>query len=238
MPTARDIITLAFREAGILGVGQDLLAQDVNDGLTYLKMMMAQWQSRRWMVPALITYNVLGTGAVSYTVGTGGNIDIVRPKQIEAAYVIQENTGANPVSIWLTRINSKEDYDAIALKNQPTLPNYYFYDGSWPLANLYFWPLPSSMYRMYITVRKQLDFPQDSLDTEFVLPEEYLEAIHYNLAIRLISAYDSPLKQTTAKLAVIALNTIKNQNSQISELKMPSTLVVGRAFNIYNPDGY
>lgn len=31
-PTARDILTLSFKEAGILGVGQTLLAEDSNGG--------------------------------------------------------------------------------------------------------------------------------------------------------------------------------------------------------------
>lgn len=226
-----------MREAGVLGVGQDLLAQDVNDGLTYLKNMTAQWQVRRWMVPALVTYNILGTGAVSYTVGATGNINITRPDKIQSAYVIQQNTGSNPVSLWLKQIFSHEDYDKIALKSLNTLPAWFFYDGAWPLANLYFWPLPSSNYRMYITVKKQLAFPADSLDTVFELPDAYLEAMHYNLAVRLCSGYNRQLQPTTASLAKVALNTIKNMNTQISQLVMPTAISGGKAFNLYNPDG-
>lgn len=239
MPTARDFINLAAKEAGILGVGQTLLAEDSNDCLTLLNRMMAQWQTRRWLVPALVTHNRLGNGAVSYTVGSGGDFNITRPDKIQAAYVIQQDTGSNPVSLWLTQVFSKEDYDAISVKDLPSLPTVFFYDGSWPLANLYFWPLPSSAYRLYITVKKQLEFPLDDLATEFELPEQYQEAIHYNLAIRICSMYDKPAKSTTVSLAKLALNTIKNTNTQISELKMPSGVSPkGRPFNIYNPDGY
>lgn len=239
MTTARDLIQLAAKEAGILGVGQTLLAEDSNDCLTLLSQMMAQWQTRRWLVPALTTHNRLGNGAISYTVGDGGDFDITRPDKIQAAYVIQENTGSNPVSLWLTQIFSKEDYDAIAVKNLPSLPSYFFYDGSWELGNLYFWPLPSSIYRLYITVKKQLEFPLDDLNTEFELPPPYQEAIHYNLAVRICSMYDRPVKPSTVTLAKMALNTIKNTNTQISELKMPSGVSPkGRPFNIYNPDGY
>lgn len=239
MPTtARDLITLASKEAGTLGVGQTLLPEDVNDCFTYLRGMMAQWQKRRWLVPALVTFDALADGSISYTVGEGGFFNTgKRPDKIQSAYIIQVNTGTNPVSLPLWPIFSREDYNLIALKTLNSLPQYFFYDGNWPLGNLFPWPLPSSMYRMFITVKKQLSFPADSLDTVFDLPEEYEEAIRLNLAIRICSAYDKPPKSSTVGLAKVALNTIKNSNTQISELRMPTPLVRGQAFNIYNPDG-
>ncbi len=52
MTTARDLIQDALKEATILGVGQTALAEDINDGMKMLRRMLAQWQKRRWMVPA------------------------------------------------------------------------------------------------------------------------------------------------------------------------------------------
>ena len=59
MTTALDILNLAFKDAGILGVGQTLLDEDSNDGLTRLNMMIAQWRVKRWMVWHLVDKSVV-----------------------------------------------------------------------------------------------------------------------------------------------------------------------------------
>jgi hypothetical protein len=41
LPTAGSIINLALKTAGVLGVGQTPQAEDANDALTFLNMMLA-----------------------------------------------------------------------------------------------------------------------------------------------------------------------------------------------------
>src|SRR5665213_91297 len=98
-PTARDVISLAYKEAGILAVGQTLLAEDVNDGLIYLRQMVAQWQRKRWLVPSLIDISTVGNGLISNPIGNGQFWNIPRPDKIQGGYVIQLNTGSTPVSL-------------------------------------------------------------------------------------------------------------------------------------------
>ena len=76
MTTALDILNLAFKDAGILGVGQTLLDEDSNDGLTRMNMMIAQWRVKRWMVWHLVDKSVVSTGAQSYTVGQIGRAHV------------------------------------------------------------------------------------------------------------------------------------------------------------------
>lgn len=77
-----------------------------------------------------------------------------------------------------------------------------------------------------------------SLDSEILMPPEYEEAIHYNLAIRLCSMYQEPAGDDTKRLAKSALNTIRVANTQIPRLIMPPGLRTGPSFSLYNPDGY
>lgn len=78
-----------------------------------------------------------------------------------------------------------------------------------------------------------------TLDNEMLLPPEYEEAIYYNLAIRLCSAYQLEANPQTVALAKVSLNTIKVANTQVPTLSMPKTLRRGGSgLNIYNPDGY
>lgn len=236
--TARDIITLAFKEAGVLGVGQTLLAEDINDGLTYLQRMIAQWQEKRWLVPALQQYQIECNGSISYTIGAGGNLDIARPTKISAAWVVQKGTGSTPVSLQMDPIFSYEDYARLAIKELHSLPDHFFYDGASPLANFFPWPIPDAQYTVYLLVMQQLNFPNNNLDTPMELPPEYNEAIHYNLAIRLCSAYQTPAGKDTRALAKSSLNTLRNANTQVPRLTMPAGLRTGKVFSLYNPDGY
>ena len=82
--TANDIITLAFKDAGILGVGQSMLPDDYNDALTRMNMMIAQWRVKRWLVWHLVDKSIVSTGAQFYTVGPGGDINVSwRPDKLD-----------------------------------------------------------------------------------------------------------------------------------------------------------
>jgi len=72
LPTAGSIINLALKMAGVLGIGQTAQAEDANDALTVMNMMLAQWQRKRWLVYSLDDVSFAPTGATSYTVGVGG----------------------------------------------------------------------------------------------------------------------------------------------------------------------
>jgi len=69
------------------------------------------------------------------------------------------------------------------------------------------------------------------------MPEEYEEGIHYNLAMRLCSAYSIPVSADTRRMAKAGLNTIRVANTQIPVLGMPPGIRKERAFSLYNPDG-
>ena len=323
--TATDIISLAAREAGILGVGQTLLAEDISDCFILLTRMMSQWQKRRWLVPNLIDINMPGNGLISNKIGPGQYWNWQRPDKIQSAYIIQNNTGPFPISLPVSLLFSYEDYAQISVKNLPSLPYVCFYDAAYPYGNVFFWPIPNSTYQLHLIVKGSanwqnqisagfisnpgsgmtpgtylavpligggeneqgatadivvagtgkitsvtLDDPGNnyvindvlgidstiitggatsnfswtvtntsmSSNSIFNMPDEYLEAIHYNLAIRICAMYKIPATGETYGLAKVALNTLKVANTQIPTMNMPAAIVKGRAFNIYNADGY
>ncbi len=321
--TARDIITLAMKEAGVLGVGQTLLSEDINDGLTYLRRMLSLWQRKRWLVPMLYDLSVIGNGLKSNKIGPGQYWNAPRPDKIAAAYIVQRNTGSTPVSIGCRILSAYEDYATIAVKELASLPYLVFYDGAYPYGNVYFWPIPNSQYELHLVLKGPVNWQMQisagsitnagagytdgvypgisltggtegqngataeitvaggvvtavaianggqgyvinnvlsaaaadiggtgagfeytvtnttiSLDSELNMDEVYEEPIHYNLAKRLCSAYQLPVPDETMKLAKEGLNVLRQMNAQIALLQMPVGLIRGKAFNIYNADGY
>lgn len=323
MTTARDLCTDAIKESGALGVGQTALSEDINDAFTRLQRMISVWQKNRWLIPSLQEISFIADGSISYTVGLGGNVNIIPPSDIKGGYVVQRNTGSTPVSLQLRKIFSYEDYIRISVKQLPSLPTYFFYDNGYPLAKLFPWPIPNSTYELHFLTQSRLGFASSveagsitaggtlytdavyedvaltggsgtgaqaditvtggiisivnlaasgqgyvigdilgvdpasvggtgsgfkwtvdnvtsTLDSSIIMPEEYEEAIMYNLALRVCSMYQIPAMDETKRLAKAGLNNIRKNNTQVPALTMPASPGVrsGKAFNIYNADGY
>jgi len=224
MPTTPgDIIVLALKMANVLGVGQTASAEDSADAFNLLNMMMAQWQRRRYIVYQLITTSKVANGALSYTVGPGGDFNIPRPNKIESAFFRMQSGTPLPVDYNLTILRAKEDYNRIGIKTLNAFPQYAFYDSGNPLGNLYIWPVPNNQYEIFITTMQQLQQFNTLADT-ITLPPEYKAALMYNLALELYPMYGLPVNEVVAKKAEATLRIIHDTNAQIPRLQMPTQL--------------
>lgn len=236
MATARDIVTLALADAGIVGVGQTPLAEDSNRALVRLNWMISQWARKRWMVYHLVDLGFTSTGAQSYTVGPGMNYNIsVRPDKIKSAFARQLVPAApNQVDYPLEVIESRETYNLISLKQLTSFPYYVFYDAAYPTGLLYPWPIPQAgLYAVHITVEEVL-VQLASLNTTVIFPDEYQPALHSNLVCILRAAYRLPVDPFWLGKAKADLNVVKNANEAISRLRMPAELAGRGAYNIYS----
>jgi hypothetical protein len=237
MTTARDLITLASKDAGVLGVGQTMLAEDMNDQLRRLNMMIAQWQTMRFFIWHLVNLGIATTGQEYYTAGAGGEFNLgYWPNKIESAFLrITANTPqSQQVDFPIQVMNSREDYDRIALKGLQSFSQYIWLDTSYPLAKVYAWPIPSAnIYELHVTFRALLS-QFASLDTVFAFPPEYEAAIHYNLAVRIRAGYRLPADLQLNDLASQASRVVREANAQIPRLTMPDNLVRPGVYNIYS----
>lgn len=224
MPTTPgDIIQLALKTANVLGVGQTASAEDTTDAFNALNMMMAQWQRRRYMVYQLVSFSLQATGQEVYTVGPGGDFDIPRPAKIESAFFRQLSGGPLPVDYPFSILRSREDYNRISIKNLNAFPQYLFYDGGYPLGNLYPWPIPNNQYEIFITVMQQLQ-QFETIADEILLPPEYKAALWWNLTLELYPMYGLPVNEVVAKKAEASMRIIEQANTQIPRLSMPTAL--------------
>lgn len=234
MTTPSDICLDALKKANILGVGQVAQPEDINDAYTDLQDMLAQWQRKRWMVWNLIDTGLVSTGQQSYTVGTGGDFNIVRPDRLEDAYVRLPNSSPNPVDLSLQILQAREDYDRVTLKQLVSLPWCIFYDAAYPTGLVYPYPIPNaSIYEIHIVTKVQLGF-LTSIGQLLNLPPEYIPALKFNLAVRLRSFYGRPADPALIGLAKDALNLIRNANTQIPMLVMPRDLTGNSVYNIFS----
>lgn len=234
MTTARDLIVLALKDSGVLGVGQTASAEDITDNLKRLNIMLSQWARQRWIVWNLTATGIASTGAQSYTVGTGQDFDIPRPARLEDAYMRLINpSGQNQVDYPLELIEAREDYDRLSLKQLTSWPAYCFYDSGYPTGTAYFWPIPTAaQFQLFIVTKTAIGNIANASDT-LNLPPEYEGAVLYNLAARMRPAYQLPPDPSVTALATSALNILRTENAQVPRLQMPKGLP-GRSGGTYN----
>ena len=239
MVTPLDIVTQSLKKAGVLGVGQTPLAEDTNDALLDLNDMIAQWARKRWLMWHLLDVHKVSTGAMSYTVGVGGDFNTPRPDRLEAAFFRQlVQSQPNQVDYPLELIESRETYNNIALKSLSTFPTSIFYDAAYPLGVIYPWPVPqATIYEIHLTVKDTLT-QFSSLTQTINMPPEFIAAMKFNLAIRLRQAYMLPVDPALVALAKDSLAVIRGANTQIPTLVMPSDLIRPGLYNVYSDQFY
>lgn len=237
MTTPVELINLALKQSGVLGVGQSASADDLQDCFKILQMMLGIWQTERYMLYHLINLSVPCTGAQSYTVGPGSDIAMTsRPNEITTAFIRLPATGALRADYALGILRAREDYDRIAAKTQGSMPSFLFYDSGFPLGTLYPWPVPSNIYELHITVLDRFQTFASVADT-FLLPAEYEEAIMWNLACRLRPMYGMQPDPSLVALARAALNRLQAANVQVPRMGIDPILTSGGRYNIYTDQG-
>jgi hypothetical protein len=189
------------------------------------RMILSQWQRKRWLVWNEQESSVISTGAQWYTIGPGKDISVARPEKLHAAWVrMKPFGGPNPVDISLAIIQAKEDYSRIGIKDLKSIPSAVFLDTAFPTARVTFWPVPiAAEYELHVVTKASLPV-YTSLVDPLNLPDEYLEGLMWSLCVRMQMAYGLPSRPDHVAAMKQALNVIMMANTQMAELKLPSFL--------------
>jgi hypothetical protein len=238
--TAQQVVFLALRMAGRITDEQSVSdsSKDVNDAFSLLVMMLGQWQRKRWLVWNEQELSKVSTGANYYSIGPGQDFDSPRPDEIHAAWCrLKPFSGPNAVDLPLSIIESHEDWASIGVKDLKSLPAAVFYDSSFPIGRVYFWPVPPAAdYEMHLVVKATLPIPVTVTDA-MALPPEYLDAVVSNLACRIVVASGGQISPFLLGQARASLDTVKLANTQIPQLGMPAALAGRRGGDVSSWQG-
>lgn len=233
MTTPIELMNLALKQAGVLGLGQTATAEDTADTFKLLNMMLAQWSIRRNIVHQILDTAFIGTGASTYTVGPGSQFNMARPARVVGAFCRQLTTPGLPVDYPLELIQSATEFGRIPLKDMSSMPMAVWYDPQFPVGVLHVWPVPNNSYEVHIQTLSPITAFATPYD-DIVLPPEYEEAIMYNLAGRLCLFYQIPVPQGLPGLASAALEALRAANIQAGQLHMPAGLSRRGTYNFYS----
>jgi hypothetical protein len=225
MAVINDILKLALKDIGALGQNETPTSSEAQDALSTLNQMIAMWRTQSLTVYCQKQETLTATGALSYTVGPSGNLNIERPYAIDAAYWLD-----NGVSVPLVPIHSFEDYQDIGTKVLQGAASAFFYRPDFPQGQLFVWPSPNTG-SIVLTMRIPMPIYTDITDT-VTLPPEYEGAIRWNLAMMLCNSYGlqpTPAMSMYAKQTKRALKII---NTSIKTMRMPDAVGSTLRYNI------
>lgn len=182
--TAEQIVSDARSLLGIDAEEEPLQATELSTGLKALNLMLKAWQADEEMEWTYTQGTVtLVSGTASYVFGAGGTFTSVPFAINDDAYITRGGSDLPMIRL------SREEYRAIPRKDSTGYPTQWYYDRQRSGGTLYVWPSPDTTAGVFnFTYRRivnDLDAAADTLD----LPQEWHEAVIYNLAVRLIPRY-------------------------------------------------
>jgi len=228
MTTALQIIERALLDLTVLGDGEVATAQQASDGLVYLNDLIQSWANEGLMINQVVTDDFTVSGAASYTMGSGGDIDTTRPMEILTAYFTSSGVDY-PVNIV-----SRQEYEGITLKtNGSTYPYLIYPDFAYPLVTIYQYPVPTGG-TLHISSIKPLT-EMATTATVLSLPPGYERSLRLNLGVELMPQYGYENMLIMQK-ADESKKTIKRTNSANRPIRAGLGLPAGRGRygNVYN----
>lgn len=232
--TGLDIVSASLRKIGSLAAGDVPSATAAADALKILNVMIDAWGIQRsFMLSQLRTVTTLGASTSSYSLGSGGDIDIVRPQFIERAGLIIDTTADTPSETPI-EVLTDQRWAAVRMKTLTSrLVQAIYYDRAWSagLANIYVYPVPTVGTTQLVLYSAVATARFADTTTAYLLPPGYQEAFEFNLAVRLAGEWG---KTVTAHVDEIARHS--KYNIAIANL-VPSELGCDPAMTVNDNRG-
>lgn len=214
------IVGEAFTELNVLMPGVSIPAAPGQLALSKLRQILDNWNAERDKVWAERFLTGTLTPSLSpHTIGPGGTFDQdIRPVSIEGCSLNLNNTTPN-VYVPIDLIDS-QIYEALSVPGISTsIPTAVYYETSWPLGNLYFYPIPNTAYGVRFRLRTLLSTDLTLAD-DLDMPPGYQEALTLTLAEALATPSGRAVPLQTARAAARARGRIGANNVVIPLLDL------------------
>lgn len=236
-----DLLRSSFRCIGQLRPGFGYSPSELIDALFVLNAMLDSWVTDELNCYCTLTQNfTLVASQASYTMGPGGDFDTVRPVRLTIAKYIVLDNPAQPLHLDVINLNA-EQYESIALPDlESPIPQRIYFNPTYPLATVKLWPVPSNADQVRLSSAQPISGGITSEAALFSVPPGYLDAVRYQLAIRLAMEWDKPLKEGVLALATEALAKVQRLNAPSPQMQVNGGVFPARGgqsgFNIYTGD--
>jgi hypothetical protein len=175
MATANDIITAAFNKIEV----NTFTSDQADSALINLNNMVSMLGADGLLYAVSRESFSTVVGDAEYTVGTSADWDTSRPLNILSCYL---RDGDN--YDWPVKVMSGKDYNKLSNKSFTARPSQLYFIPEYPVAKVIFDTALDYAYTAFLDLQK--NFTEFALtSTTVTLPNEYKEALVYNLAVSL-----------------------------------------------------
>ena len=236
MATVLDVINLALKEIGVLEAGETATADDSTDGLVTLNHLMDGYAAERLQIYKVTrtTWTIV-SGTQTYTIGTGGDVNIARPVYIDHVTFIDTSPSKN-IEYQLSPL-TEDAWARVPIKTlQSPFPTAWYEDAVFPLRTLSFWPVPTSstlLGGIYVPTAVA-EFSATS--TAISLPPGYRRMLVKGLAVEMLPSYGRQPHPALLQAADEAKEVVKRTNTRLLDMNFEGgSLIQGRSRNfVYN----
>jgi len=228
--TCLDLIGASLKRIGVLQAGEPVSAEDAADGLLRLNDLVDSFAAERLVIYAVArTLWTIVSGTATYTVGTGGNVELVRPQYIDAIKFV-DTTGSPDLEMELEGPLTEAAYRGISLKGlTATYPTAAYYEPTFPLGLITLYPAPTSTTLQGVLYAGQAVSEFASQFTAIALPPGYKLMLRENLAAALWPEWfaGQPLPPELRAEAIRTKQLIKTTNVRLADLSSDPGALIG-----------
>lgn len=211
-PTVRNLIIGSMRLLGLVQVNEVPSDSDMEVALDSLRGMIDSFANNRLLVYDISQFVFTTTGAQTYTMGPGEDIDIERPLNIERAYARLNGNSLQQLDIAMQSL-TYEQYSGISVKNTASTFGFAFYnDGNYPISNLSLFPIPAAGNQIILWLREPL-LNFDDINALVTYPPGYERFFRFNLAVELSPEFGVTPSDFVTSNATSSRLTLEQTNS-------------------------
>lgn len=215
---ALQIVEKAFNLLGVGQEGESLEARQYTDGALSLNLLLKTWGAKPHLWIRATQSIVLTEGATSY---------VTSPRAMRVIGVRRRTTSSG-VDVPLEAL-SAQDYDDTPNKSVKSTPTAFYFDPQRSTGTLYVWPTASAAtaaaQTLQVTYLRRIE-DIDATGDEADIPQEWLQALVWNLAVDLLPEY--PVENNLASLIIGKAQSLKADlsgwdNEPVSYFLQPDT---------------
>lgn len=235
MATVRDVATRALRLLGVLAAGEVPDAGQAMIALETLNDWLDQGKADR---PRIYTVArdtaTLTASQASFTVGTGGNINIARPVFLDRVSYV-DNSVSPALEIPLGRLLTDDEYEAIPNKAlTATRPQAAYYRPDFPLGVLIPWPISTGASLLWAIYHPVAVDEFADINVTVTLPPGYRLMLITKLAIMMAPIFSRQVSRELARMAYDAEAIVVRANERGRPIMFPAEALIGSSGGLWN----
>lgn len=188
--TARDFVTQALLENGIISIGEEPDADELNLCLFRFNSMLKTWSAKglSWKQETITQAGTAATATITLPAYV---------REVNGCRYVESATNERQMSRW-----ERDDYMRYPNKSAAGTPTIYYVDRNAGAITLYVWPVPPATFSLKLDIDRVIETITDASQTVDI-PEEWTECVMVNLAARCAPAFTETPSQDIAQRAAM-----------------------------------